>query len=57
MILFIISLYFLSSYKQDCLKIFQLNNTKKIKKNYKKKPVEGIKIFLKKKRKKATIWS
>ena len=57
MILFIISLYFLSSYKQDCLKIFQLNNTKKIKKNYKKTPVEGIKIFLKKKRKKATIWS
>ena len=35
-----------------CLKKFQLNTIKKIKKEHKRQPVKDIKIFLKKKNKK-----
>ena len=37
-------------------KINQLNIIKIIKKDLKKKPLKGIKVFPKKKKKKATIW-
>ena len=36
-----------------CLKIYQVANIKKIKKDYKKKLVKDIKIFLRKKKKKS----
>ena len=45
------------SYMQNWLKIHQINIIKQIKKDYKKKPAKDIKDFLKKKEKKATIWS
>ena len=48
--LFIISF---SLHVQNCLKIHQLNITKIIKKDYKKKFVKDIKLFLKKKKKKS----
>ena len=38
------------------LNFYQQNIIKKIKKDYKKKLVKDINIFLKKKKKKATIW-
>ena len=38
-------------------KIHQLNIIKKIKKDYRKKLMENIKVFLEKKKKKVTMWS
>ena len=40
------------SYIKKCLKIYQLNIIKKIEEDYKRKLVQDIKIFLKKKKKK-----
>ena len=45
--------YKLFIYIYKCLKIYQLNIIKKIKKDNKKKLVEDIKIFLKKKKEKS----
>ena len=51
---FLLSLFF--SYIYKYLKIYQLIIIKKIKKDYIKKLVKDVEIFLKKKKKKATIW-
>ena len=50
-----LSIFF--SYNQKCLKLYQLNIIKKMKKDYKNKLVKDIKIFLRKKMKKAAVWS
>ena len=44
--------YFFFSYTKKCLKFYQLNIIKKIKKDYRKKLVRNIKILLKKNKKK-----
>ena len=47
----------MSKNTEKYLKIYQLHIIKKIKKDWKKELVKDTKIFGKKKKKKATIWS